>query len=97
MFLVHIAPGGHELLVPSGETILEAALKEGYTFPYGCQEGLCGSCRGQLSEGTVTYDDVDPMGLTDEEVANNYHLFCSAQPTSDCVIYIEGVIAPDSP
>ncbi|MHA7840878.1 MAG: 2Fe-2S iron-sulfur cluster-binding protein [Gammaproteobacteria bacterium] len=95
MFLVHINPGGHQLLVQPGDTVLDAALKQGYVFPYGCQEGICGSCRGQLQEGTVTYDDIDPMGLTDEEIADNYYLFCSAQPTSHCVIHVEDVIAPE--
>ncbi|MBL8499118.1 MAG: 2Fe-2S iron-sulfur cluster binding domain-containing protein, partial [Nitrosomonas sp.] len=36
-----IQPSGHVFQVEPGETILEAALREGFSLPYGCRNGSC--------------------------------------------------------
>lgn len=91
---IHIQPGGFTILVQPGETILAAALRLGYQFPHNCRNAICGTCKGLLIEGQVTYGDAAIFALSDEERESGYALFCLAQPLTNCVIHIEGVIGP---
>ncbi|SFE43451.1 CDP-6-deoxy-delta-3,4-glucoseen reductase [Nitrosomonas sp. Nm166] len=83
---VIIQPSGHVLKVESGETILEAALREGFSLPYGCRNGSCGICKGKILEGTVDYGHHNEETLTEEEKQAGKVLFCCASPLSDLVI-----------
>lgn len=83
---ITIQPSGHTCHVEADETILEAALREGFTLPYGCRNGACGSCKGKLLSGQVDYGDYNPNTLTDEDRANGLALFCCAKPLSDVTI-----------
>lgn len=94
IYSVHIQPSGHTIQVYAGETILAAALRLGYQFPHSCREAVCGTCKGQLLEGKVTYEDVPIIALTEEERESGYALFCSAQPLTDCTIFMEDVVGP---
>lgn len=91
---VYIEPCGLNLSVKATETILDAALRQGYQFPHECMSGTCGTCRGRLLEGQVRYEDDYLPGLTNNERETGYALFCSAKPASDLIIYIEGVVEP---
>ncbi|MCU4120699.1 2Fe-2S iron-sulfur cluster-binding protein [Variovorax sp. N23] len=68
-----------------GESVLDAALRQDRRLPHECRFGGCGTCRIQLVEGSVTYDEFPP-GLTPEEAAEGYALACQARPASDLVI-----------
>lgn len=94
-YLVHIKPNGYNLNVTVGETVLAAALRQGYYFPHDCENGVCGTCKGRLLEGHVEYDEPILPGLTEEERETGYALFCSAKPTTDLSIQIDGVIGPE--
>jgi NAD(P)H-flavin reductase/ferredoxin len=62
------------------ETILSAAERAGYAIPYSCRKGVCSSCEGWLSKGSVRQrsDEISgPAGRV---------LFCSAHPRSDLVV-----------
>jgi CDP-4-dehydro-6-deoxyglucose reductase len=85
-FQITIEPSGHTFLAEEGETVLEAALRHGYTLPYGCRNGACGSCKGKIVSGRVDYGDYQTSALPDEEKAAGFALFCSARPLSDLVI-----------
>ena len=50
---VEVAPFGARYEVPPGETMLEAALKNGVPFPHNCTVGTCGSCKCKLKSGRV--------------------------------------------
>ena len=39
--------------VEDGETVLEAALRQGVPLAHECQFGACGTCRIELMEGRV--------------------------------------------
>lgn len=81
------ARNGLEFEVETGESILDAALRQGVRLAYGCRNGTCGTCRGKLVSGTVEYaGGVIPAALTAETVAAGAVLPCSAVPTSDLVI-----------
>ena len=81
-----IQPSEHVLKVESGETILEAALREGFSLPYGCRNGSCGICKGKIIQGTVNYGRHNEETLTEEEKQAGKALFCCASPLTDLVI-----------
>lgn len=81
-----IQPSGHVLQVESGETILEAALREGFSLPYGCRNGSCGICKGKIIQGTVDYGRHSEETLTEKEKREGNALFCCASPLTDLVI-----------
>ena len=81
-----IQPSGHVLKVESGETILETALREGFSLPYGCRNGSCGICKGKIIQGTVNYGRHNEETLTEEEKQAGKALFCCAYPLTDLVI-----------
>lgn len=85
-FEITIQPSGHTFTPEADETILEAALRQGFTLPYGCRNGACGSCKGKVVSGQVDYGDHQPNTLTDEEKAQGLALFCCATPLSELVI-----------
>lgn len=91
---VHIKPNGYNLLVEPGETVLSAALRQGYRFPHDCQNAICGTCRGLLIEGQVEYTEPSAIGLTEDEREAGYALFCSAKPLTDLIIEVQGVYGP---
>ncbi|MCW8907826.1 MAG: CDP-6-deoxy-delta-3,4-glucoseen reductase [Sedimenticola sp.] len=83
-FNVTVEPSGHTFTTERGETILEAADRQGVSLPYGCRNGACGSCASTLVSGSVSYLDGDEVmtGNTPDE----YCLTCQAIPTSDIVL-----------
>lgn len=85
-YQIIIQPSGHVLKVEFGETILEAALREGFSLPYGCRNGSCGICKGKIIQGTVDYGRHNAETLTEEEKWAGNALFCCALPLSGLVI-----------
>ena len=69
MHRVTLQPSGLQFDVESGESVLAAALRQGYVLPYGCRNGACGSCKGKLLEGSVDYGVYQKRVFTDEENA----------------------------
>ena len=63
-----------------GETILVAAERAGYIMPYSCRKGVCSSCEGWLSKGSVRQRSKEIAGPAGRV------LFCTANPTSDLVV-----------
>lgn len=92
-FNITIQPSGHQFAANAEETILNAALNAGISLPYGCRNGACGACKGQVVSGTVEYTDVPPSGLTVTEVVAGKALFCCAQAVTDLVIECREVSA----
>jgi len=85
-FTVTIRPSGHQFTTDADDTVLSAALREGFNLPYGCRNGACGSCKGKLVSGTVDYGTYQENALTEIERATGMALFCCAQPLSDIEI-----------
>jgi CDP-4-dehydro-6-deoxyglucose reductase len=86
MHTVTLQPSGHQFQVEDGEAVLAAALRQGFVLPYGCKNGVCGSCKGKILSGTVDYGVYQAKTLTDEEKAQGKALFCQARPLSDLVL-----------
>ncbi|OGS98254.1 MAG: CDP-6-deoxy-delta-3,4-glucoseen reductase [Gallionellales bacterium RIFCSPLOWO2_02_60_31] len=85
-FQTTIQPNGYHFPIEEQETILEAALRHGYTLPYSCREGACGVCKGKVMEGQVDHGNHLGSALTDMDKAAGMTLFCCARPKSDLVI-----------
>ncbi|HYP67144.1 MAG TPA: CDP-6-deoxy-delta-3,4-glucoseen reductase [Thiobacillaceae bacterium] len=92
-YQVTIHPSGHSFTVNEDETILAAALREGFALPYGCRNGACGSCKGKLLEGRVDYGKYQETTLTREEIADGKALFCVGRALTDLVIEVREISA----
>lgn len=87
-FSVKVEPSGHQFHVDEGEAILDAALRQGITLPYGCRNGACGACLGQLQSGEVVYPDGEPRALNADAKSEGKAVFCQARAATDLVIQV---------
>jgi ring-1,2-phenylacetyl-CoA epoxidase subunit PaaE len=67
-----------------GESVLDAALKQGADLPYACKGGVCTTCKAKLIEGKVSMDV--NWGLEPEEVAKGYILTCQSHPQTERIV-----------
>ena len=85
-FQVTLKVSGKQFTVQKDETLLEAALQQGITLPYGCKNGACGSCKGKVLEGQVEHSQHSTAALSQTDEAAGGTLFCCAHPKSDLLI-----------
>jgi CDP-4-dehydro-6-deoxyglucose reductase len=85
-FCVRIQSSNRKFTVEAGESILDAALRQGVALPYGCRDGACGSCRGRVLSGGIHYRGEPPAARDAGDTNRGEALFCQAQPDSDLVI-----------
>ncbi len=83
---ITILPSNHVFTAQDGETILDAALREGFVISYGCRNGACGTCKGKIIAGQVDYGTYQASALTPAEKRLGMALFCQARPAGDVVI-----------
>ncbi|MFL5811822.1 MAG: 1,2-phenylacetyl-CoA epoxidase subunit PaaE [Flavisolibacter sp.] len=67
-----------------GESILDAALKQGADLPYACKGGVCTTCKARLTEGEVSMDV--NWGLEPDEVEKGFILTCQSHPKTEKVV-----------
>jgi ring-1,2-phenylacetyl-CoA epoxidase subunit PaaE len=67
-----------------GESVLDAALKQGADLPYACKGGVCTTCKAKLTDGKVSMDV--NWGLEPEEVAKGYILTCQSHPQTERIV-----------
>ncbi|NHC06416.1 CDP-4-dehydro-6-deoxyglucose reductase [Azonexus fungiphilus] len=82
-YQVTVQPSGRQFAAEADESLLDAALRQGLSMPYGCKDGACGACKGQILEGSVDHGKAQ---LADADKAAGQALYCCARPTSDLVI-----------
>jgi len=92
-YRITIEPTSHTFTVEQGETILDAALRQGIILPYGCRNGACGTCMGELATGRVSYDSGLPPALSEADADAHKALFCQAHPASDLTIRVQEIDA----
>jgi len=68
-----------------GETVLDAAARNGIELPYSCRKGVCGNCRGQVLAGELAPGTAGGGAEAGIHGADE-HLFCHAQAASDLLI-----------
>jgi len=85
-YRITINPSGHVFNVKPEETVLQAAIREGFPLPYGCRNGACGTCKGKIIQGKVDFGRHNEDTLTEVEKQAGMALFCCALPLSELVI-----------
>lgn len=68
----------------NGESILDAALRNGADLPYACKGGVCCTCRALVTEGEVEMEV--NYSLEHDEVEKGYVLTCQAHPRTERVV-----------
>ena len=89
-FEVVLQPIGRRITVPSGLTVLDATRLAGVELVAICGgEGVCGTCRVRVTEGSVSPLNLNEEGeLTDDDIKIGYRLACQAQILSNVRIDI---------
>lgn len=83
---ITVEPTGDIIEVEEGQTILDAALRQGVWLPFACGHGTCATCKCQLVDGDVDLGNASPFALMDMEKDEGKILVCCATPESDLVI-----------
>lgn len=71
-------------LAYNGDSILDAALKQGADLPYACKGGVCCTCRAKVLEGAV--DMEVNYSLEKDEIAKGFVLTCQSHPKTERVV-----------
>jgi ring-1,2-phenylacetyl-CoA epoxidase subunit PaaE len=74
----------HFQMAKRGESILKAGLHHGIDLRYGCQGGVCASCRAHLRSGEVEMEA--NYALEVYEIARGFILTCQSYPRTDEVV-----------
>jgi CDP-4-dehydro-6-deoxyglucose reductase len=85
-YQITIKPSNHTFTAQAGETVLEAALREGFVIAYGCRNGACGTCKGKVLAGAMDYGTYQEHALPDSDRRMGYALLCQARPLGDLAI-----------
>ena len=94
-YQVTIEPTGEQIEVEEGQTILQAALRQGVWLPFACGHGTCATCKVQVLEGDVDLGAASSFALMDIERDEGKVLACCAIPQSDMVIEADIDADPD--
>lgn len=83
-FIVELARSKLQVVIPSGQTILEALRARGVTVPSSCEQGICGSCETRVLAGKPDHRD---LLLSDEEkAANEFMMICCSGSKSAVLV-----------
>lgn len=77
-----------QVTVEPGETLLQAALREGIAFPNSCRVGGCGACKCRLKQGQVKELTETGYLLSAEEIEDGTILACQSVPRSDVSLQV---------
>jgi len=83
VYTVRLEPVGVEFEVEEGETVLNAAFRQGISLPHGCKEGQCSACKCNLLEGDVEMMKYSTFALSDGEKEQGGILLCRTIAYSD--------------
>lgn len=68
----------------NGESILDAALRNGADLPYACKGGVCCTCRAKVVEGEVEMEV--NYALEHDEIEKGFVLTCQSHPRTERVV-----------
>lgn len=83
---VHLDGASHQFVIKPGETVLEAAARDGVDLPHSCTGGMCCTCRAKVVQGEVKMDQ--NYSLEPWEVEAGFVLTCQSRP-------VKGPVAVD--
>lgn len=83
---VRFEPMGIEMTVDEGETVLDAAFRQGISVMHGCKEGQCASCKSKLLDGDVEMLKYSTFALPESERDTDHILLCRTLAYSDITV-----------
>ncbi|MDR5795333.1 hybrid-cluster NAD(P)-dependent oxidoreductase [Caballeronia sp. LZ008] len=83
-FTVKLSRSSKSFTMNASQTVLSAAKKAGVAVASSCSQGMCGTCKTKVLEGTV--DMNHNGGIREREVQKGFRLLCCSRPTSDLVL-----------
>lgn len=83
---VTVRPSGRQFLVEGNDSILQAGLKAGLRFSYGCGSGTCGLCKARIIAGEVRQIQHSDYRLSEQERQLGYALLCTHTAVSDVIV-----------
>jgi NAD(P)H-flavin reductase/ferredoxin len=89
-----VRPDNRIIAVRTGETLLDAALREGIALPFDCRNGGCGECKATLRSGHVEFGAHQPGVLSAAERAAGKILPCVCAALDDVEIEYVPAKAP---
>jgi propane monooxygenase reductase subunit len=75
-----------EFEVEDGETVLDAAFRQGISLPHGCKEGQCAACKCNLLEGEVDLLKYSTFALSDPDREAGGILLCRSLALEDLTV-----------
>lgn len=94
-FRILVSSTGHCFEIEEGENILEASLRQGLVLPYGCRDGNCGNCAGDILKGTAQCHESELSGVALDLYKNGKTLFCKSVALSDLEIQVRELMVAD--
>ncbi len=76
----------HSFEIQGNESLLEAAIRDGLSLPYGCSSGNCGLCRAQLLEGELQLLRPHDFHFSAAERTQGNFLMCCNSAKSDVTV-----------
>jgi CDP-4-dehydro-6-deoxyglucose reductase len=83
---VTVRPSGRQFLLEGNDSILQAGVKAGLRFGYGCGSGSCGLCKARIVSGEVRPILHADYALSETEKQQGYALLCANTAVSDVVV-----------
>lgn len=72
-----------------GETLLVAGLSAGFSLPYECSTGTCGTCHARLMEGEVDLGWPEAPAYEKLKIEKGDVLMCQARALGDCSLRVK--------
>ena len=87
MSQITLSPSQIQFSAQDNETILSAAIRQGYNLPHSCQSGVCGCCTAKLLSGDVRASgEYEHYALTPEQIQAGMILLCCSQAQNDITL-----------
>jgi propane monooxygenase reductase subunit len=83
---VRFEPVGVEMDIIEGETVLDAAFRQGIALMHGCKEGQCSSCKALLGDGDIELLKYSTFALPDYQRDTDHVLLCRTLAYSDITV-----------
>lgn len=83
---ITLEPIGVEFQVEEGETILDAAFRQGISLPHGCKEGQCSACKCNVVEGEFELLKYSTFALSDPDRESGATLLCRSLALEDMTV-----------
>jgi NAD(P)H-flavin reductase/ferredoxin len=97
-FHVLVHPDNRFIQPREGESVLDAALRDGMAIPFDCRSGGCGECRARVLHGAYDQGAAQPAALDEAARARGEALLCCLVPRSDLEIeYQPGALPRPAP